>query len=45
MLDYHALVLFLEANYREFAEFCGSEKEADEIINELRREGGMEPNE
>ena len=42
MLDYHTLVSFLEANYGELADYCGSEEAADEIINALRREGGME---
>lgn len=41
MIDYHALVSFLETNYGELVNYCGSEEAADEIINELRREGGM----
>lgn len=42
MLDYHTLVSFLETNYGEFVDHCGSEEAADEIINALRREGGMD---
>ena len=45
MLDYHTLISFLEANYGELADYCGSEEAADEIIDALRQEGGMGTNE
>lgn len=44
MIDYHILVQFLEENYAMFLAFCdphGGESVADDIINGLRREGGM----
>lgn len=40
-IDYHALVGFLEDNYGEFADYCGSEDEADDIIHKLKLAGGM----
>ena len=45
MLDYHTLISFLETNYGEFANYCGSEEAADEIIDALHQEGSMEINE
>ena len=42
MIDYHVLVQFLEENYGDFTNYCGSEEVANEMINELRKAGGME---
>lgn len=44
MQDFQFVADFLEENYDNFAEFCGSEGAADEIINDLRDGNPVEDN-
>lgn len=44
MQDFQFVADFLEENYNSFAEFCGSEGAADEIIDDLRDGNPVEDN-
>ena len=41
MIDYHVIVCFLEEHFGEFAEYCGDENAAEEILDDLRVAGEM----
>ena len=39
--DYQALALFHEENWSAFVAYCDSEKDADETLDEIKRQAGM----
>ena len=39
--DYRALALFLEENWSAFVAYCDSEMDADETLDEIKRQAGM----
>lgn len=40
-INFVALVMLIENNFEEFAEYCGSEELADESLDEIKREAGI----